>query len=60
MALTYYSGSDFTVHENNICILDELDNNTTTLLLYEAKKYKQTNYDWKEELEKKWKSHTQI
>jgi thiol-disulfide isomerase/thioredoxin len=34
MALTYYSGSDFTVHENNICILDELDNNTTTLLLF--------------------------
>lgn len=33
MALTYYSGSDFNVVDNNLCITDEINNKTTTLLL---------------------------
>tara|TARA_Y100001958_G_C21074568_1_gene432937 strand:- start:153 stop:632 length:480 start_codon:yes stop_codon:yes gene_type:complete len=34
MALTYYSGRDFTVREDNLCITDELDENTTSLILF--------------------------
>ena len=43
----------------DVSFLDAFDH-TTTLLLYEAKQMKKTNYDWKKVLEKKWKSHTQI
>tara|TARA_Y100000768_G_C23898599_1_gene643873 strand:- start:263 stop:742 length:480 start_codon:yes stop_codon:yes gene_type:complete len=34
MALTYYSGSDFNVHDSNLCISDEIDQNTTSLILF--------------------------
>jgi TDP-4-amino-4,6-dideoxy-D-glucose deaminase len=43
----------------DVSFLDAFDH-TTTLLLYEAKQYKKTNYDWKQELEKRWKSPMQI
>jgi dTDP-4-amino-4,6-dideoxy-D-glucose ammonia-lyase len=43
----------------DVSFLDAFDH-TTTLLLYEAKQMKKTNYDWKKVLENKWKSHTQI
>ena len=43
----------------DVSFLDAFDH-TTTLLLYEAKQYKKTNYNWKQELEKKWKFPTQI
>ena len=39
--------------------LDAFDH-TTTLLIHEATQYKNKGLDWKKELEKKWKSHTQI
>ena len=43
-------------------MLDFLDafDHTTTLLIHEAKQYKSKGLDWKIELEKKWKYHTQI
>ncbi len=43
----------------DVSFLDAFDH-TTTLLLYEAKQIKKTNYDWKKVLENKWKSPTQI
>ena len=43
----------------DVSFLDAFDH-TTTLLLHEAKKYKADRLDWKHELEKKWKSPTQI
>jgi len=39
--------------------LDAFDH-TTTLLIHEATQYKNKGLDWKKELEKKWKSPTQI
>jgi len=42
----------------DVSFLDAFDH-TTTLLLHEAKQYKASNLDWKQELEKKWKSPTQ-
>ena len=39
--------------------MDAFDH-TITLLIYEAKQYKNKGLDWKLELEKKWKSPTQI
>jgi dTDP-4-amino-4,6-dideoxy-D-glucose ammonia-lyase len=42
----------------DVGFLDAFDH-TTTLLLHEAKQYKASNLDWKQELEKKWKSPTQ-
>ena len=43
----------------DVSFLDAFDH-TTILLLHEAKQYKANNLDWKQELEKKWKSPTQI
>ena len=43
----------------DVSFLDAFDH-TTTLLLHEAKQYKSNDLDWKQELEKKWKSPTQI
>ena len=34
MALTYYTGADFTVLDNDLSIVDELQNKTTSLLLF--------------------------
>ena len=34
MALSYYSGSDFTVYENELSITDELEKGTTSLILF--------------------------
>ena len=39
--------------------MDAFDH-TITLLIYEAKQYKNKGLDWKKELEKRWKSPTQI
>jgi len=43
----------------DVGFLDAFDH-TTTLLIHESKKYKEQGIDWKQELENKWKSHTQI
>jgi len=43
----------------DVGFMDAFDH-TTTLLIYEAKQYKNKGLDWKSELEKKWKSPTQI
>lgn len=43
----------------DVSFLDAFDH-TTTLLIYEAKRYKAKGLDWKQELEKRWKSPTQI
>ena len=43
----------------DVGFLDAFDH-TTTLLIHEAKGYKNQGLDWKKELEKKWKSPTQI
>lgn len=43
----------------DVGFLDAFDH-TTTLLIHEAKQYKSKGLDWKTELEKKWKYHTQI
>ena len=43
----------------DVGFLDAFDH-TTTLLIHESKKYKEQGIDWKQELERKWKSHMQI
>jgi len=43
----------------DVSFLDAFDH-TTTLLIHEAKNYKEKGLDWKQELEKRWKSPTQI
>jgi dTDP-4-amino-4,6-dideoxy-D-glucose ammonia-lyase len=43
----------------DVSFLDAFDH-TTTLLIHEAKHYKENGLDWKQELEKRWKSPTQI
>lgn len=43
----------------DVSFLDAFDH-TTTLLIHEAKHYKEKGLDWKQELEKRWKSPTQI
>jgi len=43
----------------DVGFMDAFDH-TTTLLIHEAKQYKNKGLDWKLELEKKWKSPTQI
>ena len=43
----------------DVGFMDAFDH-TTTLLIYEAKQYKNKGLDWKKELEKRWKSPTQI
>ena len=43
----------------DVSFLDAFDH-TITLLIHEAKGYKAKGLDWKKELEKRWKSHTQI
>ena len=43
----------------DVGFMDAFDH-TTTLLIHEAKQYKNKGLDWKKELEKRWKSPTQI
>jgi TDP-4-amino-4,6-dideoxy-D-glucose deaminase len=43
----------------DVGFLDAFDH-TITLLIHESKQYKKQGMDWKQELERKWKSHMQI
>lgn len=56
---THLAGNGIKAQPFDVSFLDAFDH-TTTLLLHEAKQYKSKGLDWKKELEKKWKSHTQI
>jgi TDP-4-amino-4,6-dideoxy-D-glucose deaminase len=56
---THLTGNGIKAQPFDVSFLDAFDH-TTTLLLHEAKEYKSKGLDWKNELEKKWKSPTQI
>jgi len=55
----HLQGSGIKAQPFDVSFLDAFDH-TTTLLIHEAKQYKAKGLDWKQELEKRWKSPTQI
>ena len=55
----HLTGPGIKVLPFDVGFMDAFDH-TTTLLIYEAKQYKNKGLDWKKELEKRWKSPTQI
>jgi hypothetical protein len=55
----HLQGSGIKAQPFDVSFLDAFDH-TTTILIHEAKHYKEKGQDWKQELEKRWKSPTQI